>query len=94
MVNPMEKSIEKIRTLKNKMVSRRENNELVLIPMVNDVADMNEILILNEVAGFIWDNIEKYNTFNDILDDVVTNFNVEKNQAQNDINEFLREFDN
>ncbi len=90
----MDTRISKIKSLKTKMVSRKENNEVVLIPVVNDVADMKEIFILNEVAAHIWENIDNYNTYDDIINDVANNFNVDKSQAGSDITEFLNEFEN
>jgi len=90
----MDNRLSKIKDLKAKMVSRVENNEVILVPVVNDVADMKEILILNEVASHIWGNIVEYDTFEDIVKDIMKHYNVDENQAKNDITEFLNEFEN
>lgn len=90
----MDSRISKIKGLKTKMVSRAENNEVILVPVVNDVADMKEILVLNEVASHIWGNIDSYDSFDDIIKDIMKNYDVDESQAIKDITEFLNEFEN
>ncbi len=90
----MDSRLSKIKSLKTKMVSRAENNEVILVPVVNDVADMKEILVLNEVASHIWENIDFYDSFDDIIKDIMKNYDVDESRAINDITEFLNEFEN
>ena len=80
-----------IKELKNRMVCRKVDNEMVLVPIVSDVAEMKVIYTLNEVASFIWEKVDEINSFNEIVFAVVDNFDTDEQTAVNDINAFFKE---
>lgn len=47
---------------------------------------------LNEVGSLIWQTISSPQSLDSITERVCTVFDVEKNQARNDLEEFLREY--
>lgn len=73
------------------MVCRKVDNEMVLVPLVNEVAEMKVIYTLNEVATFIWETIDTAQSINDIADAVTENFDVDKQTALTDIFSFFNE---
>ena len=83
--------INSIKEIKNRMVCRKVDNEMVLVPLVSDVAEMKVIYTLNEVASFIWEKVDNVNTFEEIVIAVVDNFDTDKKTATDDINEFFNE---
>ncbi len=85
----MQDLLENIKTLKNRMVCRKVENEMVLVPLVNNVAEMKVIYTLNEVASFIWEKIDYINSVDELAKEVVATFEVELKTAQNDISEFF-----
>ena len=87
-------SIEDIKLLKSKMVCRKVDNEMVLVPLVNNVAEMKVIYNLNEVATFIWETIDEVNSIDEIADAVIANFDTNRNTAFADIRFFLEEINN
>jgi hypothetical protein len=72
------------------VVSRKIAGETFLVPVKGNLADMQMIFTLNPVAEFIWQELDKKN-LRDICDDVVSTFEVEKEQAEADISEFVTE---
>lgn len=50
--------LQEILLQKSKFVAKETDEELLLIPIKDNVADFNQYLILNAVAAFIWEHIE------------------------------------
>lgn len=78
-----------LKQLKTKFVARNVANELVLVPLTGNVAQMNEMFTLNETACFIWENCEKVNSSDEMCDLMLENFDVEASVALADIKNFL-----
>ena len=75
--------------MKSKFVARAVGNELVLVPLTGNVAQMNELFTLNETAKFIWENI-KVNTTVEELENLMTEaFDIDNQTAKNDIENFI-----
>jgi len=83
--------INDIKELKSRMVCRKVDNEMVLVPIVSDVAEMKVIYTLNEVASFIWEKVDEVETLNEIVSAVVDNFDTDQQTAVNDVNDFFNE---
>ena len=76
---------------KNKdIVSRNIADELFLVPVRGNLADMQKIFTLNPVAEYIWQELDN-NNLGDICDGVISAFEVEKPRAESDIREFVAE---
>lgn len=78
-----------LKQLKSKFVARNVANELVLVPLTGNVAQMNEMFTLNETACFIWENCEKVDTIDEMCDLMLYNFDVEATTAMQDVRNFL-----
>ena len=72
------------------IVSRKIGDELFLVPVKGTLADMQKIFTLNPVAEYIWHELDQKN-LHDICNGVVSMFEVEKEQAETDIREFIAE---
>ena len=59
---------------KTDFVVREIGNELILVPLVGNVAKMNEMFTMNETGKFIWESIPLENILN------INNFNYFRNQ--------------
>ena len=73
------------------MVCRKVDNEMVLVPLVNEVAEMKVIYTLNEVATFIWEKIDELESLEEITEAVVDNFDIDHGTALKDITTFFEE---
>ncbi len=77
---------------KNKdIISRRIAGETLLVPIRGRLADMQNIFALEGVAEYIWQQLDNERGIPELLDGVLKTFDVEKEQAKTDINEFLTE---
>ena len=73
------------------VVSRKIAGELFLVPVKGRMADMENIFALTAVAEYIWDRLDGRTSLNEILNNVVARFDVEQEQAESDIREFITE---
>ena len=72
-------------------VFRQIENETILVPIKDNVGDMNCIYNLNEVGAFIWQNIKCKNSMSDIKDMILSEFDVTESQAEADLDEFVKD---
>lgn len=62
---------------------------MVLIPLVNNVADMTSVLTLNEVGSSIFNLIDGKNTINTIILKLIEEYSVEAEVLKADIEYFI-----
>jgi hypothetical protein len=73
------------------IVSRRIEDEVILVPIRQNVADLESIYTLNEVGAFIWEQIDGQRTTADLLALTVEEFEVSEEGAGKDLMEFIRQ---
>ena len=71
------------------VVMRKIAGDLFLIPIKGKLADMQRIFTLNQVGEFIWRDLAAQKNIIDIRDRLVSNFDVTKETAMADIEEFV-----
>jgi hypothetical protein len=76
------------------IVTRKTGNEYVLVPVTNNIADMNSVYTLNETGAFIWEQIDGKKDINCIVQDLTTEFEIDRETAENDVIGFLQELAN
>jgi len=81
--------IQTLYNLKSKFVAREVGNELILVPLTGNVAQMSELFTLNETAKFIWENITEESTIRDIEKALTHSFDIDSDTARADIENFL-----
>jgi hypothetical protein len=74
---------------KDEIVNRAIAGETILVPIKGRLADMQRIFTLNPVADFIWKNCDGTKSIEDICDGILENFEVDREQADADIREFI-----
>ncbi len=72
-------------------VFRQIENETILVPIKDNVGDMNCIYNLNEVGAFIWQNIKCKNSVADLKNMILSEFEVTESQAEADLDEFVKD---
>ena len=72
-------------------VFRQIENETILVPIKDNVGDMNCIYNLNEVGAFIWQNIQCKNSVSDIKNMIFSEFDITESQAETDLDEFVKD---
>ena len=71
-------------------VEQSVGGETILVPLVDSVAQMNEVITLNELGTFIYNLLKEPKTFEEILSDVLTEYDVSNERAKQDLNNFLK----
>lgn len=79
----------KIFCIKGSYTLRQIAGEYLAVPISNEAGSDANIVILNPVSQIIWSKLEAGATFNEILDSVMKEFNVKKEEATADIKDFL-----
>jgi hypothetical protein len=70
-------------------VSRKVANEIVLVPIRQNVGDLQNIYTMNEVGSRIWELLDSGEEVADIILTISSEYEVEKTQAEADVIDFL-----
>jgi Coenzyme PQQ synthesis protein D (PqqD) len=73
------------------IVFREIAGELLLVPVRGNLADMQRIFMLNSVGEYIWRNLDGIKNLSEICGGVLESFEIQKNQANSDLVEFIHE---
>lgn len=71
------------------IVSRQVAGEMILVPIKNNIGDMESIYTLNPTAARIWELIDGRRTIAEIYQQILLEFEVDPAQAGADMNEFV-----
>ena len=75
---------------KKEFIEREIVGETVLIPTGETAAHFNGLISVNELGRFIWDNYENAKDEDDLLQKILDKYEVEKEVAKADLDEFLQ----
>lgn len=65
--------------------------EYVLVPTGATTQEFNGLITLTDTAGFIWENIEKAGSMQELENRILEKYQVEEETARKDTEEFVRE---
>ncbi len=74
-------------SVKQGYVAREIAGEYIAVPV--DSSCGTSIVVLNPVSKFIWDELKTEKTFDELLDAILNNYTVSKQEAEQDLKEFL-----
>ena len=74
-------------------VYRKIVDELVLVPIRQDVADMDCIYTMNPVGAFIWEILDGGATLGDLQAAIEDEYEIDPQAAAADLHEFLAELE-
>jgi len=75
------------------IVSRKIADEIILVPIRQNVGDLESIYTLNEVAARIWELIDGERKIEEIKDKIVEEFEVTPAEAEKDLIELLQKLE-
>lgn len=75
------------------IVSRKIGDEFILVPIKNNVGDLENIYTLGEVGARIWELIDGENNVISIEQSIMDEFQVSEKEAQDDLVDFLYELE-
>ncbi len=73
------------------VVTRKTGNEYVLVPVADNIADMNSVYTLNETGAFLWELIDGENNIEDMIEALIREFDIDEKTATDDVFEFIGE---
>jgi methyltransferase-like protein len=76
------------------IVTRKTGNEYVLVPVANNIADMNSVYTLNETGAFIWEHIDGQRSVKDLIETLVKEYEIDEKAASEDVFSFISEMKN
>lgn len=71
------------------MVFRKIADELLLVPVRHNMRNLERIYSLNDVGGRIWELIDGVKSDREIIDQIVTEFDVSPDTAEQDFRVFV-----
>jgi len=71
------------------IVYRKIADEYILVPIRQQVADLNCIYTLNEIGAFIWELIDGKSNIKQILKNITAAYDVEEKAAKDDLISFI-----
>jgi len=71
------------------VVTRKTGNEYILVPIANNIADMDSVFTLNETGAFIWEMIDGNRTVGEIIEALTYEYETDITTAEEDILEFI-----
>ena len=71
------------------IVTRKTGNEYVLVPITNNIADMNSVYTLNDTGAFIWEHIDGKRTVEEIITELMKEYEIDKQNAESDVFIFI-----
>lgn len=73
------------------IVSRKIADEFILVPIRQNVGDLESIYTLNEIAARIWELIDGKMKVREMKDKIIEEFEVTPEEAERDIIEYLHQ---
>ncbi|MCZ2844961.1 MAG: PqqD family protein [Candidatus Bathyarchaeota archaeon] len=83
--------LDKVYKKSDSIVSRKIADEFILVPIKQNVGDLESISTLNELAARIWELIDGKKKVREIKDKIVEEFEVTPQQAEKDLIEYLKQ---
>lgn len=74
-------------SIKQGYVAREIAGEFIAVPI--DSSCGTSIVVLNPVSKFLWDELATEKSFDELLDAMLKNYDVAKDEAETDLKEFL-----
>jgi methyltransferase-like protein len=70
-------------------VFRKIEDETILVPIKDNVGDMGSLYNLNELAAFVWEQLNGKRSLQDIKNRLLEEYDVPAEKAGNDLSEYI-----
>ena len=85
----MDALLQEINQTKANFVCKHTGEELLLIPLKDNVADFNKYLVLNEVGAFIWNGLHTEISYATLQNQILNEFEVNEENLNKDLQKFI-----
>lgn len=73
------------------IVTRKTGSEYVLVPIANNIADMNSVYTLNDTGAFIWELIDGKRDVGEIVEKLTEEYDIDEETATANVLEFAED---
>lgn len=96
LINHPEQIREEVKEMKIKdgFVLRNMMDEYIVMPTGDNIAKFDGVVVLNEVSAFVFEQLKSPVGWEDVLEAVLAEFDVDEETAKKDLDEVLEEFRN
>ena len=77
------------RVVNESFVIRKVQEEMVLVPLVNNVADMTSVITLNDTAASIIEHLDGIKTLDAVILQLLVTYNVNEELLKKDVTIFV-----
>lgn len=77
--------------IEKEFVLREIAGDYVIIPTGKTVLEFNGLISTNEVGASIWNMLQKETTFEELVQGILKEYEVEENVVREDVSEFLQQ---
>jgi len=81
--------LDRIYNKNENFVFRKIEDETILVPIKDNVGDMGSIYNLNEVAAFVWEQLDGKKSLRDIKHRLSEEYEVSAKEAEDDLSEYI-----
>ena len=71
------------------IVTRKTGSEYVLVPVSNNIAEMDSVYTLNETGAFIWEQIDGKRTIKELIAAMINEYDIDEETAMKDVFSFI-----
>ena len=75
--------------IKKQLIKREIAGDTILVPVGKSVYDSNGLFVLNELGAFLWDRLPEASDVETLVDAVLEEYEVTREEAAADIGAFL-----
>jgi len=75
------------------IIGRKIADEVVLVPIRDNVAELNRSWVLNDIGGYIWNLIDGRRDAGQMRDAITKEFGITPKRAEKDLVYFLRQLE-
>ncbi len=76
------------------IITRKTGSEYVLVPVANNIVDMNSVYTLNESGAYIWELVDGKRNLEEIIDKLTEEYDIDRNSAEKDVFSFINNMSN
>ena len=76
------------------IVTKKTGKEYVLVPLADNIADMNRLFTLNETGAFIWELIDGKKNVGEIINALTDEYDIDNETASKDVLLFIENMSN
>lgn len=75
--------------IKNGFAKRGIAGSYIVVPVGKEASEFNGMITLNESGSFFWDCLQNDTTFDDAIEKITSEYDVEKSRAEEDLKKFI-----